>query len=44
MIEKFLIQDVKYKTSDGTHWCTEREAILHEIECAIGKILLEDDD
>lgn len=47
MIEKFPIQDVKYKTSDGTHWCTEREAILHEIECAIGKnpaYLIEDDD
>lgn len=37
MIEKFPIQDVRYKTSDGTHWNTEKEAILHEIECAIGE-------
>lgn len=46
MIEIVPIQDVRYKTSDGTHCGTEREAILHEIECAIGgnsAYLLSDD-
>lgn len=37
MIEIVPIQDVRYKTSDGTHWNTEKGAILHEIECAIGE-------
>lgn len=37
MIEIVPIQDIRYKTSDGTHWGTEKEAILHEIECAIGE-------
>lgn len=37
MINTVPIQDVRYKTSDGTHWNTEKEAILHEIECAIGE-------
>ena len=47
MIEIVPIQDIRYKTSDGTHWGTEKEAILHEIECAIGEnpaYLIEDDD
>lgn len=46
MIEIIPIQDVRYKTADGTHWNTEREAILHEIERAIGEnpaYLIEDD-
>lgn len=37
MIETVPILDVRYKTTDGTHWNTEKEAILHEIECAIGE-------
>lgn len=36
MIETITVKTLRYKTSDGTHWDTEKEAILHEIECAIG--------
>lgn len=46
MIETITVKTLRYKTSDGTHWNTEREAILHEIECAIGEnpaYLIEDD-